>query len=121
MKKLGIIGGAGPLASVLFYETLVQESYRIGKQMPEILLLNYPFTRGLTQIEREKNGRVGGRELLYCIKALEEGGATVGVLVCNTLHLELSHFPQGRVPFLHIPDLVLDAIDKEKKKRLCLA
>lgn len=110
MKKLGIIGGAGPLASSLFYETLVQESYRLQCTLPEILLLNYPFCRGSTRLREE---------LSHCLNVLEAAGAEVGVLVCNTLHLELINIP-GHMHFFSIPDLVIDEIRKRKGRRLLL-
>lgn len=115
MKKLGIIGGAGPLASALFYETLVYESYRLQRPLPEILLLNYPFTRGLTPDEHQQNGAMVRRELLHCLKTLESGGVAVAVLVCNTLHVELAKTPQGSVRFLPIPGLMLEEIRAQKK------
>lgn len=120
MKKLGIIGGAGPLASALFYETLIHESYRLGCPIPEILLLNYPFNRGLTPEESRDNGIVVREELRHCLKALEAAGAEMGVLVCNTLHLELAKLPQGKVCFLRIPDLLFEEIHERKSKRLLL-
>lgn len=120
MKKLGIIGGAGPLASALFYETLIHESYRLGRPIPEIFLLNYPFNRGLTPEESRDNGITVREELRYCLKALEAAGAEVGVLVCNTLHLELAIAPQGAVHFLRLPDLLLEEIHEKKSKRLLL-
>src|SRR5438067_1918922 len=118
MKKLGIIGGAGPLASALFYETLVHESYRLGRQLPETLLLNYPFNRGLTPTESERNCSLIRHELLHCMQSLERGGATVGVLVCNTLHLELARLTKGLVHFFPIPELVFAEIRERKAKRL---
>lgn len=97
MKKLGIIGGAGPLASALFYETLVHECYRLQYPLPEMLLLNYPFNRELTPEEKRENGATLHMELLHCLNTLETVGATVAILVCNTLHLELAKTPQGSV------------------------
>lgn len=120
MKKLGIIGGAGPLASALFYETLIHESYRLGQGIPEIFLLNYPFNRGLTPEESRENGSVVRQELDYCLKALESAGAELGVLVCNTLHLELSKAIQGSLCFLRIPELLLEEIHQKKGRRLLL-
>lgn len=120
MKKLGIIGGAGPLASALFYETLVHECYRLQRPLPEILLLNYPFNRGLTPEENRENGAVVQTELLHCLNALEAGGAAVAVLVCNTLHLELAKAPRGSVRFFPIPDLVLEEIRVQKGTRFLL-
>jgi len=120
MKKLGIIGGAGPLASALFYQMLVHESYRLGRSLPEIFLLNYPFHRGLTPEESRNNGAVVRKELRYCLKTLETVGAEVGVLVCNTLHLELAIAPQEKIDFLRLPDLLLEEIHEKKSKRLLL-
>lgn len=120
MKKLGIIGGAGPLASALFYETLVCEAYRLKRPLPEILLLNYPFRRGLTPAEKRENGLAVREELLHCMRALEEGGATVGLLVCNTLHLELARLPERGISFLQIPNLVVEQIGAQRGKRLLL-
>ena len=65
MKKLGIIGGAGPLASALLYETLIQESYALGRQVPEIVLINYPFSRGLSLEEGKNNEEIIHQELSY--------------------------------------------------------
>ncbi|MBA3237398.1 MAG: aspartate/glutamate racemase family protein [Parachlamydiaceae bacterium] len=120
MKKLGIIGGAGPLASALFYETLVQECYRLKRSLPEILLLNYPFTRGLTPEEKQINSVQSQKELSCCLDALEIGGAEVAVLVCNTLHLELAKVPQRSVRFQSIPSLVLKDIKEKRSERLLL-
>jgi aspartate racemase len=120
VKKLGIIGGAGPLASALFYETLVHECYRLKQQLPEMLLLNYPFIRGLTPKEKKKNRSLLRDELLHCLGILKQGGAQAAVLVCNTLHLELALLPQHSLRFFPIPDLVLKKIKKKGGKRLLL-
>jgi aspartate racemase len=103
MKKLGIIGGAGPLASALFYETLVHEIYRSQLPLPEIVLLNYPFERSQSQQQLQC-------ALSNCIQTLEEKGMQRAVLVCNTLHLELAKIGQGAVQFFSIPQLVLGEI-----------
>jgi len=121
MKKLGIIGGAGPLASALFYETLVYESYRLQRPLPEIVLLNYPFSRGLTPQEKEENGPVVRQELLHCLHAVKNSGATTAVVVCNTLHLELQKllFPKN-LQAISLPHLVLAEIRAQQKTRLLL-
>jgi aspartate racemase len=120
MKKFGIIGGAGPLASALFYETVIHESYQLRRSLPEILLLNYPFHRGLTPEEGEENGSLLRRELAHCLNVLERGGVTSAVLVCNTLHLELATMSHHSIHFFPIPDLVLEEIRKKGGKRLLL-
>lgn len=119
-KRLGIIGGAGPLASSLFYETIVQESYQRGNQFPEIILINYPFTRGLTLLEREKNKGLLNQELYHCLKILKGCEVEIAVLVCNTLHIDLFQIPQDPILFLSIPSLVLENIREKGHQRLLL-
>jgi len=120
MKKLGVIGGAGPLASALFYATLVHECYRLKRSLPEMLLLNFPFNRGLTPEDSAMNGSIISKELTYCIQSLEKGGATLGLLICNTLHLELAKLEDPELRFLSIPELVLKDAAKQKSRRLLL-
>lgn len=120
MKKLGIIGGAGPLASALFYETLVHECYRLNGSLPEILLLNYPFTRLLKPEEKLQNSFRTQIELNYCLDALKMGGIEIAVLVCNTLHLELAKISLRSIQFQKIPSLVLEDIGERKGERLLL-
>lgn len=120
MKKLGIIGGAGPLASALFYETLVHECYRLKQPLPEMLLLNYPFIRGLTPKEKKENRSLLQKELLHCLDILQRGGVEATVLVCNTLHLELALLPQHALHFFPIPELVLREIKERGGRRLLL-
>jgi aspartate racemase len=118
MKKIGIIGGAGPLASALLYETLVQESYALGRQVPEIVLINYPFTRGLSLQESQENEKMIQHELDYCIQFLAKNGVELGMLACNTLHLFLKQYLHLTIPFFYLPDLVIQAAQAKKHHRL---
>lgn len=120
MTKLGIIGGAGPLASALFYEALVQECYHQQKTLPETLLVNFPFTRGLTPQESQSSGALLGQELRYCISLLEREQVARAVLICNTLHLELAHVSQRSIPFLPIPECVVNRAASDQARRLLL-
>lgn len=121
MKKLGIIGGAGPLASSLFYETLVRECYQTRVPLPEMVLLSYPFTRGLNPQESDTNGLKLKEELTHCAQTLKQANVDLAVLVCNTLHLQLPHLSLSGVPFISIPELVLKEIGQIPKKVLLLA
>jgi aspartate racemase len=121
MKRLGIIGGAGPLASALLYETVIRESYRQTGTHPEIHLINFPFTRALTQEEgREHEERVKS-ELRYCLKLLRERDVAKAVVACNTLHLYLRHLPDANL-CLSIPEVVLrKALELGDRRLLILA
>lgn len=121
MKKLGIIGGAGPLASSLLYETLVRESYAQGCRVPEIILINYPFTRGLSLEEGKENEKLIHEQLKYCIQVLVKSGVELGILACNTLHLFLKqHLRASAIQFYHLPELVIQAAQSKQHHRLLI-
>lgn len=120
MKKLGIIGGAGPLASALLYETLIQESYAMGRQIPEIVLINYPFTRGLSLEESKENEKTIHKELSYCIQILQGSGVELGILACNTLHLFLKQHSHPFIQFYYLPELVIQAAQEKSHHRLLI-
>lgn len=119
MKPLGIIGGAGPLASVLLYETIIRESYRQTGTHPEIHLINFPFTRALTQKEGYHHEAHVKKELSYCLELLRHRGVAKAIVACNTLHLYLRHLPD--IGFcLSIPELVLQKALKQGDHRLLI-
>lgn len=118
--KIGIIGGAGPLASSLLYETLVHESYSLGRPVPEIHLVNYPFTRGLTDEEGKANLQTIRDELSYCIHLLVESGVEEVILACNTLHLFLDRPSELPFQFHHLPEIVANAALKRGHNRLLI-
>lgn len=120
MKKIGIIGGAGPLASALFYEMLVHEYYKKGIAIPEMVLINFPFTRGLTVEEGICHERKLLEELTYCIGILEQHKVEIGVVVCNTLHLYLNKLPKSSCRFHSLPVSVLKEANEKGFKRLLL-
>ena len=108
MKKIGIIGGAGPLASALLYETIIHESYLQALKVPEIFLINYPFTRGLTFKEGKENEKILRDELSYCVKTLVQNDVDIAVIACNTLHLYMQLLPKSSIPFLLLPHLIME-------------
>lgn len=120
MKKLGIIGGAGPLASALFYQMLIQESYALQRIIPEIVLINYPFSRGLSLDESNGNRAVIQKELTYCINLLAQQGIKTGVLTCNTLHLFLKELHHSSIQFHYLPEMILQDAKNNKHHRLLL-
>lgn len=112
MKKLGIIGGAGPLASVLLYETIVYTAYEEEGSVPEICLMNYPFSRGLTLKESEQNNPLIIRQLDEVTKKLNACKVDVGVIACNTLHMYLP-IDSANFPFFSLPKIILEEVSKQ--------
>lgn len=120
MSKFGIIGGAGPLAGALMFDTLVRECYALGRNAPEIIMINYPFSRALSLEESQHNGHTLREQLSYCINVLAQSGVQRAVLACNTLHLVLRELPQKLVHFHYLPNLVVHAAKEHKHQRLLI-
>ena len=114
---IGIIGGAGPLASALLYQMIIEEHYRRKQReckcpLPEILLFNHGFIRGLTADESAANHTCLCSELKECIRLLRKAGATRICIACNTLH---SFLPKIlRTDLIHLPQRVISALHQQK-------
>lgn len=89
MKTIGILGGMGPEASADLYLKLIERFYRqAGTDMggyPHILINNLPVPN-LFQQEGEAVGRYLGRQA----RILEEAGAQVMGIACNSAHFYLA-------------------------------
>jgi aspartate racemase len=82
-KPIGIVGGAGPMASAFLYNTLIdvcQKEYDSNdyNEFPEIILESYPFIRG----DREKIQQ----DISLCIKKLKSAGAELFCVASNSFH-----------------------------------
>lgn len=110
MKRLGIIGGIGPLASALFYEKLVLMCYENRDEVPDLLLVNFPFVRGF-QSNRFEEGNTNETFLregfFHSVDILMKNEIKYAVMVCNSLHLYLSQLPSTAPYFFHVPELVM--------------
>jgi aspartate racemase len=112
-RKIGVIGGAGPLASALLYRLIIEKCYekKIG-DIPEIFIINFPFTRGLSIQESSLHHSLILREIQYCIDSLFHQGCDEFILSCNTLHLFMNEVNHRGMRFIHMPHLVLQGIKR---------
>lgn len=120
-QKLGIIGGAGPYASALLYQSIIKAHYAAKRgQMPEIVLLNYPFTRGLTLKESQSHQLQLRTELQYCMNSLALQNVQSFAIACNTLHSFLPGLDLKGMNLLPIPKLVIETALKAGLHKLLL-
>lgn len=120
-KKLGIIGGAGPFASALLYQSVIEQSYREFKgKIPEIFLINYPFTRGLRHEESKKNQEIICSELQYCFDALAVHGVEIAAIACNTMHAFLQNLDLKEILLVHLPQCVMQEMQNNHIKKALL-
>jgi len=116
-KPIGIIGGAGPMASAFLYSTLIelcQKKYGSEDydQFPEIIIDSFPFMRGDPQRIRE--------DISKCLAKLKKAGAELYCIACNSFHAflpDVSHYA-----FVHlIEEALKEAEATNIKKALILA
>lgn len=105
--KVGIIGGAGPYASALLYQQIIKVFYDQKVALPELVLLNFPFTRGLSLKESSQGAVKIIQELQLCFDSMLKQGVELVILACNTLHAFLKNLRLDGIRILHIPQNVV--------------
>jgi aspartate racemase len=121
-RKLGILGGQGPLASAEFVKTIYACNVREPEQeMPDLVLLSDPsIPDRTTMIQAGREGELVGR-LAESLETLERLGSRVDVLACFTLHAVLDRVPerlQRRV--LSLIEVTIDEVVARGERQLML-
>lgn len=88
MRKIGIIGGAGPLAGSTLFNQIIhlfqkERGAHNDSDFPEIFLINYPFSSMMNSFTNAKQIE---EQIQICVDKLALFGADIGVIACNTLH-----------------------------------
>lgn len=124
MKKIGIIGGAGPMASCQLYKKIISELQRYGckndRDFPEIIIISYPFSGMLNAQEYTINQQILINELQYCFDWLYKQNVNIAVIACNTLHTFIKQINTKIPTFISIPDTILNYATNKKVKKLLI-
>lgn len=120
LPKIGVVGGAGPMAGLLLCQKIVQicqERYgcRRDADFPYIMLLNYPFADMLAQDQFPEQKNTIKSQLDACLNTFASNGIALGAIACNTLHAYLD----GLVPltFVHIMEETKRKMNEDKIER----
>jgi aspartate racemase len=115
-KIIGILGGAGPLATANFFADIInicQTKYNAEQDtdFPIIYLYNMPMDgfdeTGFADPELVKQQLVNG------VKKLEEWGADFIVLPCNTIHYFVSEMRHAiSIPIISIVESTITTVQK---------
>ena len=104
MKRLGVIGGLGPMASAYFLELLVRMTDAATDQEHlDVTLLCRPSIPDRTAaiLDRSKDSPVPMRQA--AAKELEQAGACCIAVPCITSHYFFNELqPAVSIPFLHL-------------------
>ncbi|MCH4165359.1 MAG: amino acid racemase [Lentilactobacillus diolivorans] len=111
MKKLGIIGGIGPEATVNYYLDIIKGyQKRIGtdKQLPEILINSINMYDMFDMLDQGEYQLVADY-LSQAANQLKQSGADFGLMCGNTPHIVFSTIQnQSKLPLLSIVQTSLD-------------
>jgi len=112
-KTIGIVGGAGPMASAFLYTSILevcQKEYGSNdyKEFPEITLVSYPFTRGDEEKIRE--------EISHCLLRLKTAGASLFCIANNSFHGFLPELP--KTGFVH---LIAEGLKEARRQHISRA
>ena len=123
MKKLGMIGGTGPEATVDYYQSIIakyQEKTGDPESLPEFLINSINMYKIFDLLENEKTEELADY-LALSVLALEKGGADFAVLSANTAHIVFDDVQQKvDIPLISIVEESVRAAEKMKLKKLGL-
>jgi len=119
--KLGVLGGMGPMATVDFLHKLVDRTpAQADHEHIPVIVHSVPQLPDRMQAIFD-NGASPLPKLMEAIETLQAAGAVCIAMPCNTAHYWYEEFePSAKVPFLHIADTALAAIDSGNLSGACL-
>lgn len=121
MKKLGIIGGIGPEATINYYLDVIKQTQQIlgtDKQLPEIVINSISMYHMFDLLEQKNYSAV----VSYLAKAADQlraAGADFGLMCGNTPHIVFERVQQQTIlPLISIVTTTLKYAQKLRLKRL---
>lgn len=123
MKKLGIVGGIGPEATVNYYLDIIkgtQKALATDKQLPEIVINSINMYYMFDLLE-QKNYSAVVDYLSKAINELQAAGANFGLMCGNTPHIVFNQVQQQtQLPLISIVSTTLKQAQHLQLKRLGL-
>lgn len=114
MKRVGIIGGMGPAATIDLYQKIIAHTQATCDQEHLPLLIdNYPQIEDRTTFIQGK-GASPAPKLIESAQRLEQGGAQALMLACNTAHYFVPDIlPYINIPIIHIAEEAVKTLAKK--------
>lgn len=110
MKKIGLVGGTGPVSTLMYYKELNSRIDRLtgGRAMPDIAIESVDFRRAWGYVSTAQYDKLAEylAEKVMCLKA---SGCEVIALTAATMHIVLPELEQRTgVQLVSIPSAVKD-------------
>lgn len=121
MKKIGIIGGLGPLATVDFFNKIVQNTdANIDQENVPILIYNNPQIPDRTESILH-GGESPVNEIVQTAVVLEKMGADFLTIPCNTSFYYYDEIVKNlKLPLINMLDLTADYLKLNNFKHVCI-
>jgi aspartate racemase len=110
-RRIGVVGGVGPAATILYYRLLIQRAREIapGSGSVEIVIDSLDLDE-ITEMFRERALDRLGQRMARSLMTLEASGCDSIAIACNSMHMAFDRAaPAVKVPVISIVDAVLDA------------
>ncbi|MDX2201060.1 MAG: amino acid racemase [Phycisphaerae bacterium] len=116
VKKIGILGGVGWPATQRYYEVIQRATRKArGPMAAAPLLIESLNNAHLHQLALREDWPAVSQELARAARGLQNAGADMVVLACNTLHRCADEITEVlNVPFLSIVDAVRDELVRQR-------
>ena len=104
MKRIGIVGGLGPEASLYYYRTLIDLAHEAlgGRKYSEIVIYNLP-------LDSYQKGTP--KPVHDAIQCLYQAGADFAIIACNTAHVDFDDLKaKSPIPLLSIVEETCKAV-----------
>ena len=119
MKKIGIIGGLGPEATIDYYKEIINafKNEKGDLNYPEIIIFSVNMSEFLSLMKEKKYDQVTTL-LLEKIESLKRAGAEFAVISANTPHLLFDRIKEkSGIPLISIVESACDESIKRGYKR----
>ena len=122
MKKIGLIGGITPEATILYYRILNQlNADSLGKShSAEVIINSFDFGK-IAKLQKENRWDLLDEMMADAGKSIENAGASCILICANTMHLCIDAVRDVvKIPVIHIADATSKEISKKKLKKVAL-
>ena len=104
-KVLGVIGGMGPLATDVFYRNIIEfTDAECDQDHIDMVILSHASMPDRTEAIEKGDLSELLAEMKKDFRILEDAGATLAVITCNTAHVLYRQISElTKIPVMHMP------------------
>ena len=108
-RRIGVVGGVGPAATILYYRLLIEQARTLTPDPLEIVIDSLDLEE-ITRMFRDRAIDRMGDRLAKSLVTLEAAGCDSIAIACNSMHMAFQQAATAvKVPVISIVDAVLEA------------